>query len=72
MEFTGENVPIAVVAKVMKKDPQYVRLCIQRGIFPFGVAVKVKGNYSDCKYSYYVSPKLFYEYTGYVYKGSES
>lgn len=32
--FSGANVPINVVARVMKKDPQFVRVCLQKGILP--------------------------------------
>lgn len=62
--FTGGNVPISIVASVMKKDPQFVRLALQKEMFPFGIAMKRCVSNS---YSYYVSPKLFYEYTGYKY-----
>ncbi len=64
IEFTGANVPIAVVAKIMKKDKQFVRIGIQEHWLPIGVAYKKEGS---GEYSYYVSPKKLYEYTGYVY-----
>ena len=38
--FTGRNVPIAEIAKAMRKDAQYVRLGLQQGIFRFGYALK--------------------------------
>jgi len=38
--FTGRNVPIAEIAKATGKDPQYLRLGLQRGIFSFGYAFK--------------------------------
>lgn len=41
------------------KSEQFVRIGLQRGILPFGSAVK-----TSSKYSYYISPKLFEEYTG--------
>lgn len=66
IEFTGENVPIDVVAQVMKKDKNYVRQGIQRGMLTFGVCFKPEGS---TQYSYYISPKKFYEETGYIYKG---
>jgi hypothetical protein len=62
---SGANVPIVVAAKVMRKDPQFIRLCLQQGRFPFGVALKKKED--GKKYDYYISPQLFLEYTGYDY-----
>ena len=62
--FSGGNVPIALVAKVMKKDKQFVRIGIQEKWLPIGVAYK---NENSNEFSYYVSPKKLYEYTGYVY-----
>lgn len=64
INFTGGNVPITIVAKVMKKDKQFVRIGIQEKWLPIGVAYKKEGSN---EYSYYVSPKKLYEYTGYVY-----
>lgn len=63
IRFSGNNVPIAEVARIMKKDPSYIRQGIQRNILPIGNAFKKEG--SD-EYDYYVSPKLLYEYTGFV------
>lgn len=65
-EFTGENVPISVVAKVMKKDAQFIREALKRELLPIGTALKKEGN---SQYDYYVSPRLLWEYTGYVYRG---
>ena len=31
-KFTGRNVPIAEIAKATGKDPQFIRLGLQRGI----------------------------------------
>lgn len=67
-EFSGENVPISVVASVMKKDPQFVRQGIVQGILTFGVAFKKEGS---GQYDYYVSPMKFWQETGYVYKGEK-
>lgn len=65
-EFTGENVPINVAARVMKKDPQFIRQGIILGFLKFGVAFKKEGS---SQYDYYISPKKFWEETGYIYKG---
>lgn len=69
-EFTGENVPVKIAAEVMKKDKQFIRQGLVQGILTFGVAFKKDG--SD-QYDYYISPKRFWEETGYIYRGvSES
>lgn len=44
----------------MHKSEQFIRIGLQRELLPFGKAVKNNGG----KYSYYISPKLFEEYTG--------
>ena len=43
----------------MKKSEQFIRIGLQRGLLPFGTAVKL-----STRYTYYISPKLFYEYIG--------
>lgn len=68
-EFTGENVPVAVAARVMKKDQMFIRQGIILGILGFGVAFKKEGS---SQYDYYISPKKFWEETGYVYDGAEN
>jgi len=65
-EFSGENIPVTVAAKIMKKDQQFIRQGMIKGLLPIGTAFKKDG--SD-QYDYYISPKLFWEFTGYVYKG---
>lgn len=50
----------------MKKDAAYIRQGLINKVLPFGCAVLKEG---AKRYSYYISPKAFYEYTGYVYKG---
>lgn len=56
----NSNLPIREAARLMGKDPQYVRVAIQRGMLPFGIAIKGTGD----RYSYYISRKQFEEYTG--------
>ena len=63
-QFSGANVPVTTAAKVMRKDQQFIRQGIIEGILPFGIAYKKKGSNH---YDYYISPKAFWEYTGYVY-----
>ena len=54
------NLPVAIAAKLMNKSKQFVRVGLQQGKLPFGYAVKIGGN----KFTYYISPKKFTEYTG--------
>lgn len=65
-EFTGENVPVEIAAKVMKKDQQFIRQGIVQGILKFGVAFKKDGS---SQYDYYISPLKFWLETGYIYRG---
>ena len=67
-KFTGENVPVTVAAKVMKKDPQFIRQGIIYGFLKFGVAFKKEGS---SQYDYYISPIKFWLETGYIYQGEE-
>ena len=60
--FTGRNVPIKEIAQAIGKDPHYIRLAIQQGIFKFGVAMKV-GNSNE--FSYYCPDRKVWEETGY-------
>ena len=39
-EFTRENVPVSVAAKVMKKDQQFIRQGMVQGILPIGTVFK--------------------------------
>lgn len=57
----GNKISIKEAAELMGKSQQFVRVGLQRGILPFGVAIQI----SSKKYSYYISPKKFYEYVGY-------
>ena len=54
------NLPIEKAAKLMGVGKQFIRVGLQDGIFPFGYAVKISGN----RFTYYISPKKFTEYTG--------
>lgn len=67
-DFTGENIPVTEAARIMKKDQQFIRQGMVQGILPIGTVYKKEGS---SHYDYYISPKLFWEYTGYVYKGAE-
>ena len=47
------------VAKAMGKSEMFVRIGLQRGLLPFGTAIK-----TSSKYTYYISPSKFYKYIG--------
>ena len=56
---TGSTVPVKLAANLMGRGEQFVRIGLQRGILPFGVAFANGG-----VYHYYISPVKFLEYTG--------
>lgn len=60
--FTGRNVPIKEIAKATGKDPQFIRIGIQRGIFNFGYAFKRDGS---SEYNYLCPDKKVWEELGY-------
>lgn len=47
-------------AKALGIGVQAVRVGLQRGLFPFGWAIKL----SEKRYTYAISPKLFEQYLG--------
>ena len=77
--FHTGSVPTAVVARVYGKDTSWVRAGIIAGWLPIGNATR-KGRLittieeMESKYgkiTYYISPKLLYEQTGYLWKGEK-
>lgn len=54
-----EQITVEKAAEVMGKSRQFIRVGLQKGLLPFGTAVKMSSNWT-----YYISPKKFYEYTG--------
>ena len=64
-KFSGANVPISLVAKIMKKDAQFIRLGLQNGSLPIGTAYKKDSE--NIQYDYYISPFLLWKYTGFIY-----
>lgn len=63
IQFSGKSVPLKLVAKVMGKDYQFVKIGIVEGDLPIGCSFKMPGSNS---YTTYISPKLLYEYTGHI------
>ncbi len=56
-----KNITVKEVAKIMKKHEMFIRIGLQNGTLPFGTAEKMPGK---SKYSYYISPRQFYQYIG--------
>lgn len=54
-----ENIKVTEAAAIMDKRPQYIRIGLQRGLLPFGSAVKTAG-----RWSYHIPRDKFYEYMG--------
>jgi hypothetical protein len=75
--FASGSVPIVVVARIYGKDASWVRAGIIAGWLPIGKATrkgKLITNVNDINSKYgrinfYISPKLLYQETGYVWKG---
>lgn len=68
------SVPVSVAAKVYGKDASWIRAGIVYGYLPIGVATKdgkqcTELGTNDGRINYYISPKLLYEHTGYIWKG---
>ena len=75
--FAKGSVPISVAAQVYGKDASWVRAGIIAGWLPIGKATRGGKEIKDVneinsklgRISYYISPKLLWEHTGYVWKG---
>ena len=78
IEFPPGSVPVKVAAKVYGKDAAWVRSGIIEGWLPIGVATRNGhlANQEDkrqfnVRTNFYISPKLLYEHTGYIWKGEK-
>jgi hypothetical protein len=54
------KVTIREAAKMLGTTEQYLRVSLQRGLFPFGNAVKL----SSSRWTYYVNEQRLLEYLG--------
>lgn len=54
-----QTISVKEAAEIMGKSQQFIRVGLQRRLLPFGTAVKMSS-----KWTYYISPKQFYEYVG--------
>ena len=66
MEFCGGGVPVVVAARIFGKDPQWVRIQMQRNLIDIGVCTKSE---TGQRHNYYISPKKLYDLTGYRWRG---
>ena len=79
MIFASGSVPVSVVARIYGKDASWVRAGIIAGWLPIGKATRngklvTAIEEIDSKYgriNFYISPKLLYEETGYLWKGEK-
>lgn len=77
MIFGVGSVPVSLVAKIYSKDACWVRAGIISGWLPIGVATKdlklcTDINDRNGRTNFYISPKLLYEHTGYIWKGEKT
>lgn len=52
---------VAECAKLLGKSPQFVRIGLQRGILPFGYAIKMSS-----VWTYHISDAKVYDYLGMI------
>lgn len=77
MQFPRGSVPVCVAAKVYGKDSCWIRAGIIAGWLPIGKAVRNNKEITDLnemdsrlgRINFYISPKLLWEHTGYVWRG---
>lgn len=62
-----KNVPVKTAAEMLGKSQQFVRVALQRGVVPFGFAVKMSS-----RWTYYISPAKLMEYITVVKGGDEN
>lgn len=79
MTFKEGSVPVRVAARVYGKESSWIRAGIITGYLPIGTATRKGKQISDIKeidsrkgrINFYISPKLLYEQTGYLWKGEK-
>ena len=76
-EFGIGSVPVSIAAKVYGKDAYWIRAGIIAGWLPIGNATRngkqvttvEEMNSRLGRINYYISPKLLFEQTGFIWKG---
>lgn len=66
IEFPTGGVPTDVAATVFGKAASWVVRGIELGLLPIGTVTREK-----TRANVYISPKLLYEYTGFVWRGEK-
>ncbi len=77
LSFPIGSVPVAVAAKVYGKDAYWVRAGIITGYLPIGTATRnglqitkiEEINSRKGRINFYISPKMLFDHTGYIWKG---
>ena len=54
------NMTVAEASKLMGVSRQFIRVGLQKGIFPFGYVVQISAD----RYTYFISRQKFLEHTG--------
>lgn len=78
--FAAGSVPVAVAARVYGKDASWIRAGIVSGWLPIGKATRngklvTKIEEMNSKYgriNFYISPKLLWEETGFIWSGERA
>ena len=65
-KFGIGGVPVKVAAKVFGKGEPFIREGIESGRLPIGTVER-----GNNRINVYISPKLLWEYTGYIWTGEE-
>ena len=77
INFETGSVPVAVAARVYGRDASWIRAGIISGWLPIGKATRNgqlitkidEINSKNGRINFYISPKLLFEQTGYLWKG---
>ena len=78
-EFASGTIPVSVAAKILKKAPSWIQAGIIGGWLPIGYATRegklvksLDDIKSNKKIDYVIIPKMFWELTGYIWRGEEN
>lgn len=58
------KITIAMAARMLQKNQQFVRIGLQRKLLPFGFAMRVDEKRIKSRYDYFINPKEFADYLG--------
>lgn len=78
-EFASGSVPVFVAARIYGKDASWIRAGIVAGWLPIGKATRggqlvtslEEMNSKHGRINFYISPKLLFQETGYLWKGEK-